>query len=167
MGNPVQQQAVIVQDLTEVASDEIWVPHWSAQDLDPLPVGCHVRSAPNHCSRIHNSRCPLQNVAHHRSHPTLVPDLRLTDVNVNSSVRPQRFLEDGVDRSYPVKLREEVHIIQKSEEAFPWVQESVSNASCCPRENNNGINASPCGQCGARHQNHPPRGVPTIGRRTS
>ena len=63
---------------------------------------------------------------HPKSHPTLVPDLRLTHVNVNSCVRPQHFLEDGVDRSCPVRLREEVHIIQKTEEAFPWIQESVN-----------------------------------------
>ena len=63
MGNRVQQHAVIVQDLTEVAGDEIWVPHWSAQNLEPLLVGSPVRSAPRH-----------------RSHPTLIPDLRLADV---------------------------------------------------------------------------------------
>ena len=106
-------------------------------------------SDPRHTtsSQIHSSGCLFQHGAHDRSNTTLVPDLRFADVNVNSCVRPQRFSRDCVDGAYPVRLRKEVHINQEMRRGVPLGSKNLwtcCNASCCPKENSNGISASPC-----------------------
>ena len=129
---------MFLQNFPQECLDEVWVAHLRSQDADPLFYSWEPRTLPYPLCN------PLQLVTRWWPNSSGVPDLSLANVDVDSGMPVQLFVQDVVNRSHLVWRGRDVHVIQTS--------------PCSP--------PSP-DECGGRCQIHLPTNAGKVGRRKS
>ena len=117
--------------------DEVVMPHWDSQDLDPLLTKVQPGTSPQHCSRIFIWNNWPQHITRSGSNSSHVPHLGVSPMHPDPSVGEKFLLEDSVNTANPLWLRNNVHVIQESNQPLLWSELLFRNLlSPCPRHQN-------------------------------